>query len=114
MIPSSSRIYLDPDSARAQADNDTDQPREEGLTLANLAWRYLEEDYPYRHTDIHEYRSIEALADILAHDALLIYRLAVELPGRMSKELLQPVQASGAAFDGCAGQHAACGYWSRR
>jgi DNA polymerase-1 len=31
--------------------------------------------------------SIEALADILSHDALVIYRLADELPGRMTKEL---------------------------
>ncbi|MGO9121694.1 MAG: hypothetical protein ACLQPD_29305 [Desulfomonilaceae bacterium] len=50
------------------------------MTLAHLALSYLGEDYPYRHTDIYEYKSIEAFADILAHDALVIYRLAAELP----------------------------------
>jgi len=30
---------------------------------------------------------MEVFADILSHDALVIYRLATELPGRMSKEL---------------------------
>ena len=78
---------LDPDSARSQADDNDEKLREEGLTLAHLASRYLGEDYPYRNTDIHKDKSIEAFADILAHDALVIYRLAAELPGRMSKEL---------------------------
>jgi DNA polymerase-1 len=47
----------------------------------------LGEEYPYRNTEIHKDKSIEAFADILAHDALVIYRLAAELPRRMSKEL---------------------------
>ena len=78
---------LDPDSARSQADNGDENLREEGLTLAYLASRYLGEDYPYRNTEIHKNKSIGAFADILSHDALVIYRLAAELPGRMSKEL---------------------------
>ena len=67
---------LDPDSARSQADNNDEN-----------CSRYLGEDYPYRHTDIYEYRSIEAFAEILAQDPLLIYRLAAELPSRRSEEL---------------------------
>jgi len=50
------------------------------MTLAHLASRYLGEDYPCRHADIYEYKSIEALAASLAHDALVIYRLADEVP----------------------------------
>lgn len=34
-----------------------------------------------------ELPAIEAFADILSHDAVLIYRLAAKLPGRTSKEL---------------------------
>jgi DNA polymerase I-like protein with 3'-5' exonuclease and polymerase domains len=83
---------LDPDSARSQTDNSDDTLREEGLTLAHLSSRYLEDDYPHRHKDIYEYRSIEAFADTLAQDALVIYRLAAELPGRMSKELYRLYQ----------------------
>ena len=83
---------LDPDSARPKADDNDEAIREEGLTLAHLASRYLEEDYPYRNTEIHKDKSIEAFADILAYDALLIYRLAAELPGRMSKELYKLYQ----------------------
>jgi DNA polymerase I-like protein with 3'-5' exonuclease and polymerase domains len=78
---------LNPDSARPEADDNDEKLREERLTLAHLASRYLGEDYPYRNTEIHKDKSIEAFADILAHDALLIYRLAAELPSRMSKEL---------------------------
>ena len=78
---------LDPDSARSQADDNDEKLREEGLTLAHLASRYLKEDYPYRHTDIYEYRSIEFFSEILSHDARIIYRLAAELPGRMTREL---------------------------
>lgn len=80
---------LDPDSARPQADDNDEKLREKGLTLAHLASRYLGEEYPYRHTDIYEHKSIEAFADILAYDALVIYRLAIELPHRMSKELFK-------------------------
>jgi DNA polymerase I len=83
---------LDPDSARPEADDNDENLREERLTLAHLASRYLGEDYPYRHTDIHKDKSIEAFADILSHDALLIYRLAAELPSRMSKELYKLYQ----------------------
>jgi DNA polymerase I len=78
---------LDPDSARAQADDNDENLREVGLTLAHLASRYLGEDYPYRNTEIHEDKSVEAFAEILAHDALVIYRLASELPSRMSNGL---------------------------
>jgi len=76
---------LDPDSGREVEFGE--HRVQQGLTLAHLCARYLGEDYPYRHTDIHEYGSMEAFADILSHDARLIYRLAAELPGRMSKEL---------------------------
>jgi len=82
---------LDPDSARPQADDNDEKVREVGLTLAHLASRYLGEDYPYRNTEIHKDKSI-AFADILAHDALLIYRLAAELPSRMSKEVYKLYQ----------------------
>lgn len=78
---------LDPDSARSQADNDDENFREVGLTIAHLALRHLGEDYPYRNTEIHKDKSMEAFADILANDALMIYRLAAELPNHMSKEL---------------------------
>jgi hypothetical protein len=78
---------LDPDSARSPADNSDDNLREGGLTLASLSARYLGEDYPNRNIEICKDKSIEAFADILSHDALVIYRLAAELPGRMSKEL---------------------------
>jgi len=83
---------LDPDSARPQADDNEEKVREVGLTLAHLSARYLGENYRYRHTDIYEYRSIEAFADIFSHDAVLIYRLAAELPSRMSKELYKLYQ----------------------
>jgi len=76
---------LDPDSGREVEFGE--HRVQAGLTLAHLTARYLGEDYPYRHTDIYEYGSIEAFTDILAYDARLIYRLAAELPSRMSKEL---------------------------
>ena len=83
---------LDPDSARSQGNDNDEKLREVGLTLAHLSSRYLMEDYPYRNTEIHEYRSIEAFADILSHDALVVYRLAADLPSRMSKELYKLIQ----------------------
>jgi hypothetical protein len=65
---------LDPDSARSQADNDDENVREEGLSLAYLASRYLEEEYPYRHKDIYDRASLGLAAEILAHNAGLIRR----------------------------------------
>ncbi|MGO9571022.1 MAG: DNA polymerase [Desulfomonilaceae bacterium] len=76
---------LDPDSAR-EVEFGEHRVQEE-LTLAHLCSRYLGNEYPYRNTDIYESKSNEAFAEVLAHDARLIYRLAAELPGRMSEEL---------------------------
>ena len=75
---------LDPDSGRELEFGE--YRVQEGLTLANLTARYLGDRYPYRNTDIYEKGSHEALAGILAHDATVIYWLAAELPGRMSKD----------------------------
>ena len=60
-----------------------------GLTLSHLAARYLGEDYPYRNTDICDDSSTDVQVTALAHDACLIHRLAAELPGRMSEDLLK-------------------------
>jgi DNA polymerase I len=76
---------LDPDSAR-EVEFGEHRVQEE-LTLAHLSALYLGDEYPYRNTDIYESRCNEAFAEILVHDARLIYRLAAELPGRMSKDL---------------------------
>jgi len=76
---------LDPDSSREVEFGK--HPVQEGLTLAHLSTRYLAEEYPYRNIDIYEKRSQEVFAEILAHDARLIYRLADELPRRMSKDI---------------------------
>ena len=72
---------LDPDSARAYGHD------EEGLTLAQLAHRYLGEDYPCTVADAYESGDLGTLRDILAHDAQLIYLLAEELPRHMNQGL---------------------------
>ncbi len=76
---------LDPDSGR-EVEFGAHRVQE-GLTLANLSVRYPGDGYPYRNTNIYEKGSREALSGILAYEARVIYRLALELHGRMSKEL---------------------------
>jgi len=76
---------LDPDSSREVEHGD--YRVQEGLTLAHLSARYLREEYPSRNIDIYDQGSRDVFADILAHDAQLIYRLGAELPRRMSKDL---------------------------
>jgi DNA polymerase I len=78
-------FLLDPDSAKEVVFGD--KRIQEGLTLAHLAHRYLGHDYPYRITDIYEQGYPGLFPEILAQDARLIFRLALELPKRMSREL---------------------------
>jgi DNA polymerase I len=76
---------LDPDSGR---EVESGQYRvQEGLTLAHMCARYLGEEYPYRNTALYETEGPESFAVILAHDAVLIRRLADRLPTLMSPAL---------------------------
>jgi DNA polymerase I len=76
---------LDPDSSEEiKYGNNKIQ---EGLTLAHVAHRYLGRDYPYRITDIYDKASWDLAADMLAHDAGLIFELAEKLPALMSPAL---------------------------
>lgn len=76
---------LDPDSGR---EVESGQYRVQGgLTLAHLSDRYLGEEYPVRNTDLYERTARESFAEILAHDARLIRRLADELPSLLSPAL---------------------------
>jgi len=78
---------LDPDSGR---EVESGQFRvQKSLTLAHLCARYLGEEYPFRNTGIYESRARESFAEILAHDARLIRRLADKLPALMSPALLK-------------------------
>jgi len=76
---------LNPDSSREVEHGD--YRVQEELTLARVVQRYLGHDYPYRITDIYDRASLETAADILAHDAGLIFHLAHELPSVMSPDL---------------------------
>lgn len=76
---------LDPESSR-EVDYG-DYQVQEALSLADVAQRYLDHDYPYRITDICEKASSELAGEMLAHDAALIFQLAQRLPGLMSHGL---------------------------
>jgi len=78
-------FLLDPDSAKEVVFGD--KRVQEGLTLAHVAHRFLGHDYPYRITDIYEQGYPGPFPEILTQDARLIFRLAVELPKLMSREL---------------------------
>lgn len=76
---------LDPECSR-EVDYG-DYQVQEALTLADVAQRYLDHDYPYRITDICDKASWELVGEMLAHDAGLIFQLAESLPGLMSRDL---------------------------
>ncbi|MFC1833869.1 DNA polymerase [Thermodesulfobacteriota bacterium] len=78
---------LDPDSSDEVKYQD--YRVQEKITLAHTARRYLHKDYPYRMPDIAQSCSRELAAEILAHDAGLIYDLAERLPSVMSADLLK-------------------------
>ncbi len=78
-------FLLDPDSSDEVKYGD--YRVQEQVTLAHVAHRYLGRDYPYRITDISEGPSLEPAAEILAHDAGLIWELGEKLPSLMSSDL---------------------------
>ncbi|MFH0825201.1 MAG: hypothetical protein V2B18_20815 [Pseudomonadota bacterium] len=103
---------LDPDASRDVRYGEY-QVQEE-LTLAQLAQRYLGRDYPYRITDVYDGPSVDLVAEVLPHDAGLIFQLAEKLPSLMSRELqrlysylelplmavLNDMRLTGIGFDG--------------
>jgi DNA polymerase-1 len=107
-------FLLDPDSSDEVKFGD--YRVQEQLTLAHVAYQYLGHDYPYRITEIVDRASLGLAAEILAHDAGLIWELGEKLPSLMSSDLhklyrnlelplmlvLDDMRRVGIGFDGAA------------